>query len=211
MIVQNLDSRIGVTISELRGHGGSWPPPENGSIELFARDVLSVAKAVGTHRFFVGGHSIGGMAALEAGNLAPDRVKGIIAIEGSTSSEASSDAFGNEHCTTLTPELDSRRRVIRESVTENWSEAQKKKFGRIWREWDGTSFLRSTSLPILEIWGDRGMERPTLDQLQVPDRDNIEVKWIPEASHSLTLEAPRRVAQAINAFIYRVGGKSLLE
>lgn len=200
-IIRNLNEGIGVTIPEIRGHGGSWPPPENGSIELFARDVISVADEIGLREFFIGGHSIGGMISLEVGKLVPERVRGIIAIEGWTNSRASKDAFGNSHWTTMPPEIEARRMEIRKSVTERWDDTQRKGFAQIWKRWDGSSFLADTCIPILEIWGDRGRRRPSLEDLHIPDRENIQVKWIANASHPLPLEAPKEVAKAINGFI----------
>jgi pimeloyl-ACP methyl ester carboxylesterase len=204
-VIPNLDREIRTIIVENRGHGGSWPPPRDGSIEKFARDVLCVADKASTSRFFVGGHSIGGMTALEVGRVAPERVIGVISIEGWTNAGAAKMAFGDLPVGTMPQEVAERRSALRASVIENWSEEQKKSFASIWRRWDGTDFLETTSLPVLEIWGDRGRPRPDIERLLIPRRDNIEVMWIENASHSLPLEAPRQVADAINGFIRRIG------
>jgi pimeloyl-ACP methyl ester carboxylesterase len=89
-------------------------------------------------------------------------------------------------------------------VTARWTQEQIAAFGRIWKAWDGCDFLAATHLPILELWGDRGRPRPTLDKLRVPARPNIEVRWIENASHSLPLQCPKELAGAIAAFIRRV-------
>ena len=57
-VVPRLDSDIQLMLVELRGHGQSWPPPGNGSIEQFAADVARVAEAEGWDKYYVGGHSI---------------------------------------------------------------------------------------------------------------------------------------------------------
>jgi hypothetical protein len=76
--------------------------------------------------------------------------------------------------------------------------------------WDGSAFLERTNLPILEIWGDHGLETPSLDKLRIPEKETIEVVWIENASHQLSLEAPERLAEAANSFIRRVESQSRL-
>lgn len=203
-MVLRLDPEINITIIELRGHGGSWPPPKNGSIEQFAGDVIAVANRIHSEVFFIGGHSIGGMIALEVGRIGPERVRGIISIEGWTKAQAQKEAFGDTGQDTITNTLAEKRKKIRESVMKNWTKQQVEHFGGIWRHWDGTQFLKSTSLPILEIWGDRGREKPSINQLYIPRRDNIEVRWIQNTSHTIPIEAPNKVAEAINDFVRRV-------
>ena len=53
-------------------------------VEQFAEDVLLISDLAGLQRFYVGGHSIGGMVALEVGRASPGRVKGIVSVEGWT-------------------------------------------------------------------------------------------------------------------------------
>ena len=202
-VVPKLDPGIHVVIVNLRGHGESHPPPVDGSIEQFAEDVLAVVDSAGLERFFVGGHSIGGMVALQMGRTAPGRVLGIVPIEGWTRWQAQRDAFGGANIPTLTPELAERRQRLRDSATEGWTDEQMHEFAKIWRRWDCYDFLESTDLPILEIWGDRGNARPPLDRLYIPERENIEVCWVENASHPLLLEAPERVADLINGFVSR--------
>jgi pimeloyl-ACP methyl ester carboxylesterase len=202
-VLPHLDPGIHLVFINLRGHGESNPPPKGGSIEQFGADVLAVADQAGIGNFHVGGHSIGGMVALEMGKAYPERVLGIISIEGWTRWQAQRDAFGDSNAPTVSPELAERRKQLRNSATEGWTEDQIKEFAKIWRRWDCYDFLKSTELPILEIWGDRGRDRPGIDRLYIPERQNIEVVWIENASHPLLLEAPERVAGLINRFVTR--------
>ena len=78
---------------------------------------------------------------------------------------------------------------------------QIRSFGAIWHRWDGTAILESTSLPVLEIWGDRGAVPPPLSAMKIPARPNIDVVWMKNASHSLLIERPAEVANAITRFI----------
>lgn len=202
--VKGLPSDLELILFEIRGHGESWPPPANGSIEQFAQDALKVADAVQAKSFYVGGHSIGGMVALEVGRQRPQAVKGIISIEGWTNRDGAKEAFGGRMYSTLTPEQESARNAERLRVTAQWTEEQINRFGRIWTQWDGSDFLNTTNLPILEVYGDRGREPPSLQQLHIPKRDNIDVLWLKGASHALPLERPNELAEAIMHFIDRI-------
>ena len=64
MVVPHLNPDFNLLIFENRGLGKSWPPHKNGSIELCARDVLKVASQMHIEKFYVGGHSLGGMISL---------------------------------------------------------------------------------------------------------------------------------------------------
>ncbi len=71
-IVPLLDKDINLILVEVRGHGKSWPPPVDGTIELLAEDVMIVADKERVNQFYVGGHSIGGMIAKEVGRCWPN-------------------------------------------------------------------------------------------------------------------------------------------
>ncbi len=200
-VVARLDANIQLMMVELRGHGQSWPPPAHGSIEQFGADVVRVADAEGWDKFFVGGHSIGGMVALEIGRAFPKRVLGIISSEGWTTHQALRDAFQGDTGSTLTPAQNALRMARREHATGRWNDAQRREFVKLWRQWNCIEFLKTTDLPILEAYGDRGRARPTLDKLYIPERPNIRVEWIAGASHSLPLEKPVELATAINTFL----------
>lgn len=202
-IVRHLNANIPLLLVELRGHGGSWPPPANGSIEQFASDVLRVANKERWRKFYVGGHSIGGMVALEVARVEPRRVAGVLSLEGWTNADAPREAFPGKMSSTLTPELKAAIDAERQAVTAKWTEEQKKAFGTCWRRWDGQELLKTTSVPILEIYGDRGEAKPALALLRIPERANIRMRWIAGVSHWLTHEKPAEVAAAMNEFLNR--------
>ena len=93
-----------------------------------------------------------------------------------------------------------------ERVVERWNEEEVEEFRSYWRKWDGYDFLKTTDIPILELYGDRGREKPSLDKLRIPARDNVKVQWMENASHNLQIECPREVAQACTDFITEVEG-----
>jgi hypothetical protein len=78
-------------------------------------------------------------------------------------------------------------------------------FGSIWKQWDGSEFLKTTRLPVLELYGDRAKPRPEPSVLGIPDRPGIQLNWFAGASHSLLIERPQGVADAINQFVMAVG------
>lgn len=202
-IIDYLDAAVHVVVVELRGHGGSWPPPANGSIELFAQDVLQALDHLELRTCFIGGHSIGGMIAIEIARVRPQIVEGVISIEGWTNRHAQRDAFQDDTMSTLSPEQLEQREQLRQEVLHRWTDRQRRDFAAIWTTWDGTDVLERTDLQILELYGDRGREPATHEQLHIPRRDNIELHWLAGASHSLPLECPREVARLITDFMRR--------
>lgn len=201
LTVRSLNPALDVLILESRGIGDSWPPPETSSIEACATDAISVLDALGVEKCFVGGHSLGGMIALELGRQIPERVRGVISIEGWTNSQAAVDAFQSDMKSTLTEAQLAEMQRYRADILRRWTPEQRAMFGSIWRQWDGAAFLQSTSLQVLELYGDRNKPRPAQELLGVPQRDNIEFVWFAGASHSLLVERPAEVAAEINRFV----------
>jgi len=199
-----LPNHISQIILELRGHGDSWPPAREGSIEQFAGDILLVVDDLHLERFFIGGHSIGGMVALQVACVRPGAVKGVISIEGWTSHHAAREAFAGDMDSTLSPDRRARKAARRAAVTARWTQAQIEAFAKIWTRWDGYPFLAATDVPILHLSGDRGRLKPTLNKLRIPARSNIQVRWLENASHSLPVERPKELAEAIAAFIHSI-------
>lgn len=53
--------------------------------------------------------------------------------------------------------------------------------------------------------GDRGLEfRPGLDILQIPDKKNIELRWIENCGHSMLVQYPEKIGKIIFEFIETV-------
>ena len=201
-----LDGKMQLVVIELRGHGGSWPPPKGCSIERFSLDALKVVDAMKLNSFYIGGHSIGGMISLQAAKVRPQSVKGVISIEGWTSHHVVENAFQGQITDTLSPLQRSKNAQLRKRVVGRWSVEEIEEFRTYWKKWDGYDFLNTTDIPILELYGDRGREKPGLDKLRIPARDNVKVQWMENASHNLQIECPREVAQACTDFIKEVEG-----
>jgi len=67
-------------LPDLRGSGSSGRPQSGYTIEQYAADVLKVADAVGSSRFVIVGHSMGGPIAPWLSATSPDRISGSILL-----------------------------------------------------------------------------------------------------------------------------------
>lgn len=200
-LVEELNPDLTLVCVALAGQDDNWPPPGNPSIPEFSQDILCLADKMGLDHFFVGGNSLGGMIAIDMLRLCPERILGSIPIEGWTHWQASVSAFGGDTTSTLTAEQRKYIEQVRRKLLDRWDPALRSKYGAVWKKWNGWETLASTRVPVLEIWGDRGRARPSLEKLRIPDRDNIQVEWIAGASHSLLVEAPEQLAGLINRFV----------
>lgn len=196
-----LDGELRLVVVELPGHGGSWPPAVDPTVEELGRDVLNVVDALKLEHWYVGGHSIGGMIAIELARQRPDQLLGVISMEGWTHFEVEKLAFGGNNNPTLTEEQAAKRAALRARVADKLTKEQMQSFAGAWKKWNGLEILQSTAVPILEIWGDRDHELPSRETMRIPERPNIALKWIAGAGHSLLIQRPREVADQINAFV----------
>ena len=203
-LLPHLDPNLRLIIVELRGHGDSMPAMVNGTMERFADDVMNVIGHLKLERYFVSGHSIGGMLAVEIAGRNPEGLLGAMPIEGWAHHTVQSNAFGRLPDFPLSPEHAAERQANRDRGVARLTEAERQDFGGVWKKWDGNEALKKTNVPVLEIWGDRNMSPvPGRATMQIPERDNIEMVWIANASHALLVEQPEAVAKAMNGFIAR--------
>ena len=203
-LIAHLGEGVAVCVIELPGHGRSWPPAVEGSIERFAEQVVGVLDVLYCRPVCVGGHSIGGMVAIQVAGTAPERVAGVISLEGWTNHHAARAAFGGDMTGTLSAQQEADRQTRRARVTGRWRADQLDHFPRIWRRWDGAPILAATALPVLEIYGDRGRAPPTRAALGIPERDNIDLQVIAGVSHYVHVERPSEVAQLCRRFVASV-------
>ncbi|MGH8909885.1 MAG: alpha/beta fold hydrolase, partial [Egibacteraceae bacterium] len=77
-----LRDEVTVIAPDLRGRGGSGGLPGPYGIAAHARDLLAVADALGIRRAVVAGHSMGGFVATTAAVADPDRVRGLVLVDG---------------------------------------------------------------------------------------------------------------------------------
>lgn len=203
-----LDPELTVINVALPGQDDNWPPPQHASIPEFSKDVLRLVDSLEIERFFVGGNSLGGMISVDMLRFGPDRIAGAIPLEGWTHYSVSKNAFGGNTSGTLTSEQEAFLERVHVELLSRWDSELRRRYSSMWREWDGFAILSATEISVLEIWGDRGAPRPSLETMQIPDKPNIEVAWIEGCSHSLLVEAPEKLAGIINGFIRRVSTRT---
>ncbi|HEU0119960.1 MAG TPA: alpha/beta fold hydrolase [Bryobacteraceae bacterium] len=203
--IQALPDNLRVVVVELRGHGDSQPPAGNPTMETLADDVLAAVDAAVPRktRFYVGGHSIGGMLAIEIAGRRPGQVAGAIPIEGWAHHLVQQEAFPLPAVSPLTPDEEQRNLANHARVKDRMTPAQRTAFGSVWRKWDGTKILAETPVPFLQIWGDRGRPRPSRAQLRIPEKASMEVAWMPGSTHSILIQRPGEAAKATSQFIQK--------
>ncbi len=188
-----------IVIVESRGQGRSWPPPtpEQASIERYADDVLAVVRELKLGHWHIGGHSLGGMIALEIAGRSPAGLVGAIALEGWVHHTVQAAAFPAAEPRPAAEQAEMRRQREERYRSQGWTAAEVAALGQIWRHWErGDASVEALRVPLLTVWGDRGRAvRPTRAQLRLPERRGIEVRWVPGADHYVT-DAPFAAATA---------------
>jgi pimeloyl-ACP methyl ester carboxylesterase len=81
-----------VVACDLRGHGKTPGRPHECSIEHFGGDVAALVVHLGFEKAFLVGHSMGCRVVLEANRIAPERVAGIVLVDGSRAGGGDPDA-----------------------------------------------------------------------------------------------------------------------
>jgi pimeloyl-ACP methyl ester carboxylesterase len=77
-----LRDRYHAVAVDLRGHGDSeWSPELDYGLAAHARDVLGLLDELGAERAILVGMSLGGMSAMYATSLAPERVRALVMID----------------------------------------------------------------------------------------------------------------------------------
>jgi len=90
--VDSLKRAFEVVTCDLRGHGLTPGEPFESSIEHFGGDVAALLASLDLEGTVLTGHSMGCRVVLEAARLAPERVAGIVLIDGSRLGSGDPDA-----------------------------------------------------------------------------------------------------------------------
>jgi pimeloyl-ACP methyl ester carboxylesterase len=88
--VETFSARHMVVSCDLRGHGVSPGEPASCSIETYGADVAALARALNLSGAVIVGHSMGTRVVLQACLDAPDRVAGLVLVDGSFQAAAGS-------------------------------------------------------------------------------------------------------------------------
>ena len=81
-----------VAACDLRGHGATPGRPQECSIEHYGGDVAALIHHLDLKHCILVGHSMGCRVVLEANRLTPDRVGGIVLVDGSRNATGDADA-----------------------------------------------------------------------------------------------------------------------
>ncbi|WP_414661474.1 alpha/beta fold hydrolase [Horticoccus sp. 23ND18S-11] len=206
--LRTLDPSFGVLIVECRGQGRSWPPPTPAyaTIERYASDVLAVVAQAALPAWYIGGHSLGGMIALEVAGRRPAGLRGVIALEGWVHARVQREAFPAAAPVDEAQKAEARRQREARYQSQRWTSEEVAALGQIWTKWQGgEAIVRALRTPLLSVWGDRGRKPLPNEALLLPTQPHVEVRWIAGSDHYVT-DPPHDVpvAAAINDFVRKV-------
>lgn len=207
-----LPADLPVVIVESRGQGRSWPPPApaQATIERYASDVLEIVTQLRPTAWYIGGHSLGGMIALEIAGRRPPGLRGVITLEGWAHSRVQREAFPPV-TRTAAQQADARAQREERYRSQRWSPEEFAALGKAWTSWTkGEAILREIEYPLLSVWGDRGLApRPTRTQLLLPEKRNLELTWIAGSDHYVT-DPPQAAATgaAVSRFVQQVEARA---
>lgn len=204
-LLEHLPDLSRVIQVDFRGHGESSVSSCRFTLSDLANDVLVLMEAQGVREAVLGGHSLGGMVAMEAARHSA-AIRSLVLFEGWTRLGTVSAFDCSRHMYgTFSPDVVS---VIRAK-----SEATRARIGRdifddFWKSvesFDAADFLKATGLPIVEVFGDCGRLPDTEGRLAVPARPNIQIEWVETAGHYLTVERPRECAKCCRQALLAAG------
>jgi pyruvate dehydrogenase E2 component (dihydrolipoamide acetyltransferase) len=219
----NIDALAGkarVYALDLPGHGQSSKTLADPSIEGLARALLAFLEGLSVERAHLVGHSMGGLLSLQAGLLAPQRVKSLTLI----GSAGLGDEINAGYVTGFTaaaskrelkpvleqlfadPGLVSRQMVddlLKYKRLDDVNVALKQISAAFVDEGRQRRVLRSAlqemDTPVLVIWGEADRVIPASHAAALGDRVKSEV--IPGAGHMVQMEKSARVNELILAHI----------
>jgi pimeloyl-ACP methyl ester carboxylesterase len=90
--LEHFERNHSVVACDLRGHGETPGRPQECSIEHYGGDVAALVNHLELNRCILIGHSMGTRVVLEANRLIPERVAGLVLIDGSRSGSGDPDA-----------------------------------------------------------------------------------------------------------------------
>jgi pimeloyl-ACP methyl ester carboxylesterase len=227
--LKELKQKHEVIACDLRGHGSTPGRPHECSIEHFGGDIAALVVHLGFEKAVLIGHSMGCRVVLEANRIAPERVAGIVLIDGSRA--GSGDPDGAEAAARAQIEQNgyqawaedlfrqmffkptpASERLVQRAVRQS-AEIGAALWPRMAR-WDAAileAALAAVHAPVLVIQsttrnaqGQRGplqpgQTSPWLDLLK-NKLPNCRIEILPGLGHFAQLEAPERVNRLIAEF-----------
>jgi pimeloyl-ACP methyl ester carboxylesterase len=218
-----------VVACDLRGHGATPGRPQEVSIEHFGGDVAALVNNLELTKPVLIGHSMGCRVVLEANRLMPERIGGIVLVDGSrfgTGDPAAAEAAAQAQIaqtgyTAWATELFRQMFLEQTPATERLVQRAVRQSaeigGALWprsARWDAGTLepaLAAVRAPVLVIQtttrdpatGKRGPMRAgqTSPWLELLRKSvNAKIEVLPNLGHFPQLEAPERVNRLIEEF-----------
>ncbi|HEY2336601.1 MAG TPA: alpha/beta hydrolase [Burkholderiales bacterium] len=227
--IAELKKRFEIVACDLRGHGQTPGRPQECTIENFGGDVAALLSLLDLDKSFLVGHSMGCRVVLEAARVAPERIGGLVLIDGSrtgwgdpVADEAAARAAVAKSGYPAFAENLFRQMFFAPSALADAIVAralkQSLQFGPLlWpamARWDAATMdaaLAAVRVPVLVIQSTTrnaelkrtmlkaGESSPYLDLLK-KGLKNARVEVVPETGHFTMLEAAERVNRLISGF-----------
>src|SRR5262245_28856 len=227
--INALKGRFEIVACDLRGHGQTPGRPQECTIENFGGDVAALVSVLELEKPILIGHSMGCRVVLEAARVAPERVGGLVLIDGSrtgmgdpATAEAAARAAVEKSGYPAFAENLFRQMFFAPSALADAIVARALKqsmgFGpMLWpamARWDAAKMdaaLAAAKMPVLAIQSTTrnaelkrsmlkaGESSPYLDLLR-KGLKNVRIEVIPNTGHFTQLEAAERVNHLISGF-----------
>lgn len=218
---------------DLRGHGATPGRPHECSIEHYGGDVAALIGNLGLSRLVLIGHSMGCRVVLEAARLDPDRVAGIVLVDGSRQGIGDPDAAeGNARAMLEAKGYGAFMRAFFEAMFLERNAHSQAVVARALRlpedigtvlfarmaRWDAGSMeaaVRAVRVPVLAVQStyvnterkrvpiQPGDTTPFLDLLKEHVKD-VRIEVLGGVGHFSQLEAPERLNRLLSGFLEAV-------
>jgi pimeloyl-ACP methyl ester carboxylesterase len=228
--VQQLKNKYEVIACDLRGHGQTPGRPHECSIQHYGGDVAALIHHLELDQAVLVGHSMGCRVALEAARLDPERVAGVVFIDGSRTGTGDPDeaersaraaiesagyaAFAAPFFGEMFFEKSKASKAVIERALRLRAEIGSALFPKMAR-WDAERMeaaLEAVRVPVMAIQTTyldsqrkrvplkAGQSTPWLDLLKKKLK-NPAIEILPGLSHFPQLEAPERVNRLIEQLV----------
>lgn len=214
---------------DLRGHGLTPGKPQDCSIDLYGGDVLALSNNLELPPVVLVGHSMGCRVVLEAARLDPERVAGIVLVDGSRQGSGDPDAAEKNaravidaagyvpFATNLFRQMFLQETELSQAVVARALRLPTENGAALWprsARWDASRMdeaLAAIRVPLLVIQSTyftaerkrlplaKGQSSPWLDLIR-QKVPSAKIEVIPGVGHFPQIEAPERVNAILGTF-----------
>lgn len=207
---------------DLRGYGDSMDIPGRFTSDEAARDVLSVADALGWRSFHIVGHSMTGMVVQKVAVLATSRVKSIVATTpvhaGGMQPDDETHAFFAQVARSSEPMAQAIDLLTGGQLSPQWqqfkvqramarsTESARLGYLEMFAYEDFSRQVDGIGIPLLVVLGRNDLDAfrpPVIEQTFGQWYENIEITQITDAGHYPMQETPALYATRVQAFLAR--------